>query len=349
MNIPQIKDSACDKIMEYVGVGRRDIVLLLADKGIREDDPKLDLRYFINNFSFDIYRAFKKAALKKGASVKEIIFDFDSNIVFEPDSIIKYILGVNPKFLFSLCSNNLYVNLRRIYLNPNIKVIHAQSLTPSIINWFGEIDLGEIKARDSNLKSFIEENRGETCTLATGPTRTIRNSELTVGIPTEVKIATDFLVPRTFNIPAGEVFFQPEEETANGVLCLPSGGIAHHFRVKKPIRFVVMDGLLKKVVTGDKKTRLKFEDLIKKDAKVCEIGIGTNPFVDAVPVMERQHNGSMMAEKKLGTFHVAFGGNEHFGPEYGNIDNDFHADVIFPFGEFKVGDREIVKGGDLLL
>jgi len=356
----KISDSACDKIVDEIGIGRNDRVFFLYDKGIRKDAPDAHgmfsllttSKYTLENFSPRVANELIKAAERRGAKTKEFVIDYEQipELRASTKDITASILEFDSKYVFLLTTNIIFRDFLSPLFKKNIKLIHAAKLTPSIINWFGVLDIDEIKARDERVKSFLEAAKGQTCSIFTGFTKNGKRGKLTLEVPTKKKFATDFTLQKAFNIPSGEVFFQPTRGSANGTIMFPAGIIVNCHPVTRPVKLVVKGGILKDVKTKDAVMDILFQGLKDSNAEVCELGIGTNKFMNRIPMKYRQHNGSMSFEKVYGTFHVAFGSSDHFGEGYGDIENESgHCDIIFPFGELYVGSKVLVKDNKLLV
>ena len=119
------------------------------------------------------------------------------------------------------------------------------------------------------------------------------------------------------NLPAGEIFIAPLEGKTNGkIICDASvGGLG---KVDKNIEINVKDGFIENIKGG--KIARKFEKLLKTKLhrNIAELGIGTNP--------KAKITGEVLEdEKAIGTCHIAFGNNKHFG---GKVDVPFHVDFV---------------------
>jgi len=119
------------------------------------------------------------------------------------------------------------------------------------------------------------------------------------------------------NLPAGEIFTAPLENKTNGIIIADAsvGGLG---KVDKNIRIYVKNGFIADV-HGGKITNI-FKKLLKKKLykNVAELGIGTN--------YKAKITGNVLEDEKvLGTCHIAFGNNRHFG---GKVDVPFHVDFV---------------------
>lgn len=140
------------------------------------------------------------------------------------------------------------------------------------------------------------------------------------------------------NLPAGEAFIAPVENTANGLLSV-DGAIAD-IELDVPVEIIIRDGSAKLINGGVAARELERRmNLAGDKARVlCELGIGTNPAARLSPnVLE--------AEKVYGTCHVAFGANSTFG---GTNVVPFHTDCVIANPTVMVDKRVVVTGRAIL-
>lgn len=139
------------------------------------------------------------------------------------------------------------------------------------------------------------------------------------------------------NLPAGEVYVAPIEESAEGVLVIDRS--LPGLLLKEPVRIVIERGRAVRIDGGEGATYL--EGAIR-DAEtrpngewartIAELGIGTNP-------MARLQGNIMTDEKASGTVHVAIGRNDMFG---GRSPAPLHVDGV-------VGRPTLRVDGDLVI
>jgi len=120
------------------------------------------------------------------------------------------------------------------------------------------------------------------------------------------------------NLPAGEVFFAPVENTANGRLVLQW---APTRELKSPVTLFVSHGKVINIEGVE-----PFADMLEKkleerleNRNIAEVGIGTNEKA-------KMPDNILESEKILGTIHIALGDNSSFG---GNVKTPFHQDFVF--------------------
>ncbi|MCD6309512.1 MAG: aminopeptidase, partial [Candidatus Eremiobacteraeota bacterium] len=138
------------------------------------------------------------------------------------------------------------------------------------------------------------------------------------------------------NLPAGEAYIAPVEETANGIFIV-DGAMAGSNGLAESIRVEVVDGYATKITGGDAAKNL--ESALEKHGKlarnIAEFGIGTNPSARIIyNVLED--------EKVMGTVHIALGNNLHFG---GKVDVPLHLDGIITSPSFSIDGIEVMKDG----
>lgn len=129
-------------------------------------------------------------------------------------------------------------------------------------------------------------------------------------------------------IPAGELFTAPVEDSANGEVIFPEIPDIGKLRLRfKNGRVIDVKGrnkadFLKKLeeATGDKD-------------RIAEFAIGLNP------------GSTSESEKALGSVHIAIGKNNHLG---GKNESSLHWDMILPKPIVKVGEKLIIKKGKIV-
>lgn len=120
------------------------------------------------------------------------------------------------------------------------------------------------------------------------------------------------------NLPAGELFFAPIEETAEGTLVIEW---APTRKLASPLILKVEKG---KVVSieGNEPYRKELEsklEISQQNRNIAELGIGINDKA-------KKPDNILESEKILGTVHIALGDNSSFG---GKVRTAFHQDFIF--------------------
>ena len=119
------------------------------------------------------------------------------------------------------------------------------------------------------------------------------------------------------NLPAGEAFIAPLEESAYGKLVIL---YAPTRKLKHPITLTFKDGAVESM-EGFEEYRYELEKVFDEEPNaryIAEFGIGTNPKA-------RRPDNLLEAEKIMGTVHIAIGDNHTFG---GKNKVSFHTDYV---------------------
>jgi leucyl aminopeptidase (aminopeptidase T) len=144
------------------------------------------------------------------------------------------------------------------------------------------------------------------------------------------------------NLPAGEAYIAPVEETANGIVIIEAGWFPN---LKRNMSLIFESGNLVKIVGGGEIRKILM-DLIQSKSKVnpyltrrclAEFGIGTNPKAT-------RRDNILEAEKMRGTIHIAIGDNSHMG---GLNKADLHQDFVIRSPTVKMDNRIILKNGKI--
>ncbi|MDP6647946.1 MAG: aminopeptidase [Candidatus Woesearchaeota archaeon] len=136
------------------------------------------------------------------------------------------------------------------------------------------------------------------------------------------------------NLPAGEVFIAPLENTANGTLIVDAsvGGLGI---VDNNMGISINHGFIENIEGG--KVAKLFKNSLKNRfyKNVAELGIGTN--------YKAKITGNVLEDEKVsGTCHIAFGNNKHFG---GKVDVPFHVDVVIKSPTIYADNVLLMKNG----
>ncbi len=153
-----------------------------------------------------------------------------------------------------------------------------------------------------------------------------------------------FRGPGFGNLPAGEVFIAPLEQSANGVLVID--GTIYRSAVDRPIRVTFENGQAV-CIEGGESARLLESLLALNDGQpgsewgrfIGEFGIGTNAGA-------KLRGNIASDEKALGTIHVALGQNAIFG---GQNMAAMHLDGVVTRPTVWVDERMVIQDGRLLI
>ncbi|MGB9561227.1 MAG: aminopeptidase [bacterium] len=173
-----------------------------------------------------------------------------------------------------------------------------------------------------------------------------KNAELFLDLSGRKGFADTGLVhaPGDFsNLPAGEAYIAPLEDTAYGNLII-NGAIFDTGRLNDDdwIMVTIDNGYITKLdgKNASKHIEKIFETHPKNATAVAELGIGTNPkaIVTGNPLED---------EKAIGTVHIAFGDNASMGGKIS--DAEIHIDGIILNPTLYIDDELIIEKGNLFV
>lgn len=154
----------------------------------------------------------------------------------------------------------------------------------------------------------------------------------------------DISTPGSFgNIPAGEIFTAPEEDTIFGKIVI-DGSIGGIGVVKNPFALHVKEGQIERIEPLDQPDKIfqRFSKVCEYDAPasktIGEFGIGLNPGARIIGNM-------LMDEKVEGTIHFAAG--DSYG--LGKTSTKFHTDFLVRNPTITVDEEIIMEDGKFLL
>jgi leucyl aminopeptidase (aminopeptidase T) len=134
------------------------------------------------------------------------------------------------------------------------------------------------------------------------------------------------------NLPAGEVFIAPLEESVNGKIVFDNFPLS-----KSKLILEVKNGKAYQLTNVEEIEKI-FLQLGEKSRQIAEFGIGTNPKAKII-------GNPLEDEKVFGTCHFALGNNIGFG---GINDVPFHMDGIIEKPTIIVDNKIIMKKGRLV-
>jgi len=146
------------------------------------------------------------------------------------------------------------------------------------------------------------------------------------------------------NLPSGEAYAVPVEETAEGQLIVEAGWARD---LRTPLTLTFRKGYVVDVKGGDKVGDQVREILqlgrneppYTLRRNLAELGVGTNPNAKNVSNL-------VEAEKIKGTVHLAIGDNAHMG---GRVTVDYHRDFVIPRATLILDGDPILQDGKLLI
>ena len=258
----------------------------------------------------EVGEAFAKGALALGLDTKLAILEKTEEPRTEIPSKLQENLTQKPDIYINLLRGNREETPFRIKLiktetqNPKARLGHCPGVTLDMLTE-GALALspeehGDVQGRAETLFRALED--AETVEI-----RNPAGTNLTLSAKNR-KFITDAKLDRQtnnwINLPTGEVYAAPVEDSLNGKLVcdMAIGGIG---KLRKPVVVTAKNGRVETVFSEDKEHLRRVKETFQTDEwsdVVGEFAFGINPkarFVDEF----------LEAEKMLGTVHVAFGDN----------------------------------------
>ena len=199
------------------------------------------------------------------------------------------------------------------------------------------VDYSNIKEKCQNLRDILSDKtiRIET-DLGTDIEFSIKDREIEMDTGDITKAGM------SGNIPAGEIFTAPIEDTINGKI-VADGSISGLGKLKHPFYIELESGKVKNIQPIKEKDELvdKFREICELDIPATktlgEFGIGLNPEAKII-------GNILMDEKVEGTVHFAFG--DSYG--LGKSRSKFHTDLLIKNPSILVDKKYIMKKGKFI-
>ncbi len=149
------------------------------------------------------------------------------------------------------------------------------------------------------------------------------------------------------NIPGGETFIAPWEESAEGDFVLNGSFSGNIVPIGRPIILTIKNGHFASIKGDDWYTNLFLKNFEKaqahKDAShraIAELGVGVNPIIGQLT------GKSLIDEKCAGTAHIAIGDSKRYG---GRNASNIHEDLVTISPTLIIDDKEILHHGKYVL
>jgi leucyl aminopeptidase (aminopeptidase T) len=298
-------------------------------------DEKLLLLFDV--FGFPVTNILAQAALSKGATFSARLMPLGAQLAFSKKAglpaDVDYLLSWCDALVFMVADHEDATRFRVEVLNRIVsggkRALHLPGVDTTLLcQSLAGVDLGQLRAMATSLRTKV--NKVETIRIVTedltGRQHTLvlssegRQAHADVGVCSSGSIA---------QLPAGEVYLAPKENSAVGVLALNGAAPDRVFRRNDEVLLEFAEGRLDMDRSRFANTvqckgfRDELRQYAAQDARnlvLGEFGIGLNAGVD------RLSGKPISDEKALGTAHVALGCNTPFG---GSNECDCHLDLIF--------------------
>lgn len=198
-------------------------------------------------------------------------------------------------------------------------------------------DYGRIAELSNKLAAML--SKGKEARLVTA-----KGTDISFGIEGRDGHADTGIVPNKgdfSNLPAGEAYIAPIENTSNGILVVDGSMGDSGVLSGETITLKVINGYAEEISGGKAAAELNevVESYGKEARNIAELGIGTNDKAALI--------GNILEDEKVfGTVHVAIGNNKSMG---GNVDVGVHLDGIIREPTLTIDGREILVKGKLVV
>ncbi len=224
---------------------------------------------------------------------------------------------------------------RRVASEAGARVATMPGVTTEMLARVMGADMGELRRRGEAICAALDRGSEARITSANG-------SDLRIGLESRTSIvdAGDLSSRGAFgNLPCGEGFIAPLEDTVEGTLVV-DGSIAGVGLVAEPVTLTVSGGHLTDATGPEGEALMELLTVHGPDGtNVAELGIGTNE--------EAILTGNILEDEKiLGTAHVAFGASAAIG---GTVQVPVHLDCVVLKPSVEVEGVELVRAGELLV
>jgi leucyl aminopeptidase (aminopeptidase T) len=245
-----------------------------------------------------------------------------------PEAVARKMLAADVIFIITTKSLS-HTRARANATERGARIATMAGITEEILQRFSRVDLVQMKARTNRIADILDQGTRVLVTSKEGTNLTFSIA----GRMAHGRKASIFDQPGYWgNIPCGEAFIAPVEDSVNGNLVIDAS-IAGIGLVDTNATFVIEQGKVVDVDGG--RAAREFENLLDDSAKrqVAEFGIGTNDRAEITGT-------TIEDEKALGTCHIAFGNNRFFG---GTNQVDFHIDCVMRSPTIVIDERVIVE------
>ncbi len=314
-------DSACIiAIRDCMGVKKGEKVLVITDEQKREIGIALhENAKRLGHFSLLVeMKSGKINGEEPPEEVAELMKKFD--VVFCPTA-----------------KSLTHTNARRTASSLGVRIATFPGITKDVMIRGMNADYKKIAALSIKLKQILEKGKSVRVTAPAG-------TDISFSIEGRTAYASKGLFHakgESGNLPTGETFLAPVENTANGVFVV-DGSMAGLGLIKKAnIKIEVENGYATKITGGTLASKLKKQlDSVGKDARnIAEFGIGTNDSAKLSGIL-------LEDEKVMGTIHIALGNNVSMG---GSINVPIHLDGVVKKPTVWLDGNLLMKDGKLLV
>jgi aminopeptidase len=267
-----------------------------------------------------------------GEATLAVISERDSHAAEPPNAVAAAMLAVDVVIAPTIQSIS-HTEARKAATETGVRVASMPGVTEEMLARVMGADMTMLRKRGTQLSRA----------LGTGAEARItcpRGSDLRLGLGGRTAIVDAGVLSKRSafgNIPCGEAFVAPLEDTAEGTLVV-DGSIAGIGKLDTPVELTVQEGHLTEAsgADGDRLMELLTEHG-RDGTNVAELGIGTNE--------EAIVTGNILEDEKiLGSIHVAFGASAAIG---GTVQVPVHLDCVVLEPTVEIDGATVVEAGEL--
>jgi len=300
-----------------------------------EVEPGEEVLVICNPVTEDIGELMRIQAAGDGAwATLAVISESDSNGAEPPAPVAAAMIASNVVLAPTIQSLS-HTYARRAANRAGVRVATLPGVTADMLARLMNADMGMLRRRGASVAAALRSGEEAHITCSHG-------SDLRLGLKGRIPIADAGVInkPGAFgNLPCGEAFVAPLEETGEGTLVV-DGSIAGVGMVETPVELTISEGHLTDATGPEGAVLLELLTKHGPDGtNVAELGIGTNE--------EATLTGNILEDEKiLGTAHVAFGASAAIG---GGVQVPVHLDCVLQEPTVEVDGTVICRGGELLV
>jgi leucyl aminopeptidase (aminopeptidase T) len=263
-----------------------------------------------------------------------VISERDSHAA-EPPAPVAAAMAAADVVLAPTIQSLSHTAARKAASEAGVRIATLPGVTEEMLARMMSTDLGELGKRGRAVASALTKGSAARITCPNG-------SDLLLGLEgrTAIPDAGELKRKGAFgNLPCGEGFIAPVEDTAEGTLVI-DGSIAGVGLLETPVELTVQGGHLVDATGPEGGKLMELLTAHGSDGtNVAELGIGTNE--------EAILTGNILEDEKIfGSAHVAFGASAAIG---GTVQAPVHLDCVVLEPTVEIDGRPIVAGGELMV
>jgi leucyl aminopeptidase (aminopeptidase T) len=269
-----------------------------------------------------------------GEATLAVISERESHAAEPPEAVAAAMLAADVVVAPTIQSIS-HTEARKAASEAGVRVASMPGVTEEMLARVMDADMKALRKRGTQLSRILGAGAEARITSPHG-------SDLRLGLAGRTAIVDAGVLSKRGafgNIPCGEAFIAPVEDTSEGTLVV-DGSIAGIGKLDTPVELGVSDGHLTEA-SGAEGARLM--ELLTEHGEdgtnVAELGIGTNE--------EAIVTGNILEDEKiLGSAHVAFGASAAIG---GVVQVPVHLDCVVLEPTIEVDGTMIVEAGELVV